>query len=242
MPVSLKGESVLVLGASSGVGRAAAILFAQEGARVMVSARRPERLQQLEDELAKQGHRISVFPADVGDLAQMEALAAAAIGEMGQIDILVYSSGTNTPDRALTRLTPPIWNEMIQVNLNGAYYITQAVLPSMRQRRKGHLIYVSSISAFRPDVSGAAYQAAKRGLNGLAHAIRVEEKDNGIRTCAVCPGLIDSELLQKRPVKPTPEQLAVALQPEDVAEIIFDVARLHPRINVSELEIVPTAI
>ena len=242
MPVSLKGESVLVVGASSGVGRESAILFAREGARVMASARRLDRLQQLEDELGKEGHRISVFPADVSDVAQMDALAAAVIGEMGKVDILVYSSGTNTPDRALTRLTPPVWNELVQVNLNGAYYITQALLPSMRKRSKGHLIYVSSISGLRPDVSGAAYQAAKRGLNGLVHAIRVEEKDNNIRTCVVCPGLIDTEILKKRPVKPSPEQLAVALKPEDVAEIIFDVARLHPRITVAELEIVPTAI
>lgn len=242
MPVSLKGESVLVVGASSGVGRAAAVLFAREGARVMASARRLDRLQQLEDELGKEGHPISVFPADAADVAQMDALAAAAIGEMGKVDILVYSSGTNTKDRYLPRLKPSIWNELIQVNLNGAYYITQALLPSMRERRKGHLIYVSSISGLRPDVSGAAYQASKRGLNGLVHAIRVEEKENGIRTCAVCPGLINTEILEKRPVKPSPEQLAVALQPEDVAEIILDVARLHPRITVAELEIVPTAI
>lgn len=208
----------------------------------MASARRADRLQQLKDDLDKEGHPISVFPADVSDPAQMKALAAAAASEMGRIDILVYSSGTNTPERALTRLTPPVWDEMIQVNLNGAFYITQAVLPAMREAKKGYLIYVSSVSGRTPDVSGAAYQASKRGVIGLAHAIRVEEREHGIRTCAVCPGLVHTELLKKRPVQPTADVLARAMQPEDVAEIIVDVAKLPARVTIPELEIMPTTI
>lgn len=242
MPISLKGECVLLVGASSGIGRETAVLFAKEGARVMASARRADRLQQLQDELKKEGHAISVFPADASDPTQMEALAAAAVAEMGKVDMMVYITGTNTPDRSLKRLTIPIWNELIQVNLNGAYYITHALLPAMRQARKGYLIYVSSISGKVPDVSGAAYQASKRGMIGLAHAIRVEEKESGIRTCAVCPGLVETEILEKRPVKPTRETLDQALQPQDVAEIILDVARFHPRVTIPELEIMPTTL
>jgi len=128
----------------------------------------------------------------------------------------------------------------VNVNLNGAYYITSAVLPAMRQAGAGHLIYISSISGLVPDVSGAAYQAAKRGLLGLAHAIRVEEKENGIRTCVICPGLVDTEILEKRPVKPGPEMLAKALQPEDVAEAILAVAKFPPRVDVPEMQIMPT--
>jgi serine 3-dehydrogenase (NADP+) len=90
-----------------------------------------------------------------------------------------------------------------------------------------------------PDVSGAAYQASKRGLVGLAHAIRVEEKQNGIRTCVICPGLVDTELLAYRPVKPSPEDLAKALQAEDVAETILHVAKLPPRASIPELILLP---
>ncbi len=242
MPISLKGECVLVAGASSGIGRATAVLFAKEGARVMASARRVDRLLQLQSELESQGHAISVFSADAADPAQMEALAVAAVGEMGKVDILVYATGTNTPDRALKRLTVPIWNELMQINVNGAYYISRALLPSMREARKGHLIFVSSVSGRTPDVSGAAYQASKRAIIGLAHAIRVEEKESGIRTCAVCPGLVETEILEKRPVKPSREMLDKALQPEDVAEVILDVARFHPRVTITELEIMPTVL
>jgi NADP-dependent 3-hydroxy acid dehydrogenase YdfG len=91
-----------------------------------------------------------------------------------------------------------------------------------------------------PDVSGAAYQAAKRGLLGLAHAVRVEEKEHGIRTCVICPGLVDSEMLNLRPVKTPAETVAKAMQPEDIAEVVLAVARLHPRVVVPEMQVLPT--
>jgi NADP-dependent 3-hydroxy acid dehydrogenase YdfG len=242
MPVSLKGQAVLVVGASSGIGRATAVLFAHEGARVMASARRGDRLRGLQDELANAGHAIEIAPADVANAAEMEEVAQQTRSRFGNIDILVYAAGTNTPDRAMKRLNQEIWDMMLSVNLNGAYYITRAVLPSMRERGAGHLIYISSISGLTPDVSGAAYQAAKRGILGLAHAIRVEEKENGIRTCVICPGLVDTEILEKRPVKPSAEMLAKALQPEDIAEVVLSVAKLPVRAVVPELQLMPTYI
>ena len=132
--------------------------------------------------------------ADASSVEDMEGLVKHTRERLGEIDILVYNSGTNVKDRALTRLTPATWDKMISVNMNGAFYATQAALPGMRQRGSGHLIYVASISGMVPDVSGASYQASKRGLLGMAHAVRVEEKENGIRTCVVCPGLVDTEI------------------------------------------------
>ncbi len=235
MPVSLKDQVALVLGASSGIGRETARLFAQEGARVMAAARRKERLESLRKEF-----EIAIFTGDASNVEEMQQLGRRTHERFGKIDILVYATGTNTPDRALTRLNPDLWNELVSVNLNGAYYITSAVLPFMREAKSGHLIYISSISGLLPDVSGAAYQAAKRGLVGLAHAIRMEEKENGIRTCVVCPGLVDTELLEKRQVKPTAETLGKALKPEDVAEVVLHIAKLPPRAAVPEIQVLPT--
>ena len=206
----------------------------------MAAARRADRLAALKAELASENIAIETEIADAADAAAMEQLAGRTRKQLGPIDILVYNTGTNVPDRALTRLSAPIWDMMLSVNLNGAYYATRAVLPAMRERKSGHLIYVASISAIVPDISGAAYQASKRGLVGLAHAIRVEEKENGIRTCAICPGLVETEILERRPVKPPPEMLAKALQPEDVAEAILAVAKLPPRASVPELQLMPT--
>jgi serine 3-dehydrogenase len=240
MPVSLKDQVALVVGASSGIGRSIAAGLAREGCRVMAAARRKERLGSLSEELKKGGATIEVEVADATLPADMEGLAKRTIATFGRIDILVYATGTNTPDRSLGRLTPAIWDEMVLVNLNGAYYATRAVLPHMRERRAGHLIYISSISGMLPDVSGAAYQAAKRGLLGLAGAIRVEEKEYGIRTCVVCPGLVETEILERRPVAPTADVLANALQPEDVSDMVIAIAKLPQRAVVPEMQLLPT--
>jgi len=242
MPVSLKNQTALVVGASSGIGRAIAVHLARDGATVMASARRRDRLEELQKELAEENIDIGIAIADAADPVAMDELAARTVEQFGKIDILVYASGTNTPDRAMTRLSAKIWDEVIGVNLNGAYYATHAVLPAMRDRKSGHLIYIASISGLVPDISGAAYQASKRGMLALSHAIRVEEKENGIRTCVVCPGLVDTEILDKRPVKPPPEMLAKALQSDDIAEAVLFVAKLPPRASVPEMQILPTVL
>jgi serine 3-dehydrogenase (NADP+) len=242
MPVSLKDQSALIVGASSGIGRETAVLFAREGVRVMAAARRQERLADLQKQLAAEGHAIEIATADASSAEQMADLGKRTLEKFGKVDILVYVTGTNTPNRYLDKLTPAIWDELVTVNLSGAFYATHAVLPSMRNGGAGHLIYVSSISGIVPDVSGSAYQASKRGLLGLAHAIRVEEKEKGIRTCVVCPGLVETEILAKRPVQPTAETLAKALQPEDVAEAILAIAKLPKRAAVPEMQLMPTML
>ena len=233
---------MVVVGASSGIGRATAVLMAREGAKVMASARRKERLDEWQREMTAEGHTVATFVADATDAAQMNALAEATRAKFGTAQILVFATGTNTPDRAMKRLNPTVWNELITTNLNGAYYATQAFLPAMRNARFGHIIYIASISGHTPDVSGAAYQASKRGMIGLSHAVRLEEKENGIRTTVINPGLVDTEILEKRPVKPSAEMLAQALVPEHVAEVVVASAKLPPRAVISEMSIVPAAL
>jgi serine 3-dehydrogenase len=215
-------------------------MFAAEGAKVMASARREERLHALKNDLA--GHTVEICAADATRAQDMERLAVETARRLGPVNILVYATGTNTPDRSMKRLRPEIWDEMIATNLNGAYYITQAVLPAMREARDGHLIFISSISGHTPDVSGAAYQAAKRGLIGLTHAIRVEERENHIRTTVINPGLVDTELILKRPVKTPDDVVAQALLPEHVAEVVLSCAKLPPRAVITELSVVPTTL
>jgi serine 3-dehydrogenase (NADP+) len=237
----MSGRVVVILGASSGIGGAAAALFAREGARVVAAARRENRLRSLKEELATEGHDITVRCADVTSPKDMQQLAQETLDKFARIDILVYATGTNTPDRSMERLSPAIWDSLVDANLNGAFYATHAVLPAMRIARSGLLIYISSMGGVIADLSGAAYQASKRGVLGLAHAVRIEEKLNGIRTSVVCPGLTNTELVEQRPVKVSPEVLAQALQPEDVAETILYIAKLPARAAIPELHMVPAS-
>ena len=236
--IELRGQSALVVGATSGMGRAVALALSREGMRVAAAGRRKDALAALESEAA-----LSTLVCDVTSRPEVEATVAEALRRLTRIDVLVYASGTNIPDRSMAELPPATWDEMLAVNLTGAFNVTKAVLPSMRTAGAGHLIYISSISAHWPDaVSGAAYQAAKRGLAGLAHATRLEERKHGLRACVLFPGLCDTAILQKRPQPPTADVLAHALRPEDVADAVLAVARLHPRVAVPELEIVPARL
>ena len=194
------------------------------------------------EELTTEQYNITVRCADVTSPEDMHLLAQEMLKTFGKIDILVYASGTNTPDRSMERLSPGIWDSLVDANLNGAFYATHAVLPAMRTARSGLLIYISSMGGVMPDLSGAAYQASKRGVLGLAHAVRIEEKLNGIRTSVVCPGLVDTELVEQRPVKVSPEVLAHALQPEDIAETILYIAKLPARAAIPELHMVPASL
>ena len=242
MLVTLKNQSVLIVGASSGIGREAALLFVREGANVMATARRRDRLEQLATDAAAGPGKIAILAADASEQPSAAQMVATTISQFGSLDVLVFAAGINTPDRSLKRLTPAIWDTLLKANLNGAFYVTHAALPHFRNQRAGLMLYVASISGLLTDVSGAAYQASKRGLVALAHAIRIEEKENGIRTSVVCPGLVDTELLNQRPIKPDAETLAKALLPEDVAEIIVAIAKLPPRATVPELQILPTLV
>ena len=238
----LTNRKVLVMGASSGIGRATAVAFARAGARVMASARRENRLKELQQELAGEELDIEYLAADAASPQQISELHRATVETIGDVEIMVYATGTNTPHRSMKGLAPEIWDEMLAVNLSGAYHLSRAVLPAMRSAGYGHLIYISSVSGLYPDASGPAYQASKRGMLGVSHAIRLEEKESGIRTCTICPGLVDTEILDKRLVKPGADMLAKALRAEDVAAAVLFVAKLPPQVTIPELEILPALL
>lgn len=235
-------KTAVVVGASSGMGRATAVTLAQNGWQVLATARRLDRLEALRDELRTAGLSIEVATCDVCEREQVESLIETAKQKLGRIDLLVYATGTNIPERSLERLTPDTWEMMLSTNLSGAFLCTTNVLPVMRASGGGQIIYLSTGAVQMPDVSGVAYQASKHGLTGLAHGTRAEEKQNGIRTTVIFPGLCDTEIITKRPV-PTPrEVLDRALQPQDVADTVLFVASLPPRAVVPELQLLPATL
>ena len=172
----------------------------------------------------------------------MEGLIATALEAFGRIDILVYATGTNIPERSLETLSNETWDMMVRTNLSGAFYCTQAVLPAMRQQGGGLIIYLSSGCVQRPDVSGVLYQATKHGMSGLAHGTFEEEREKGSRTTVIFPGLTDTPLVLKRPTPTPPEVMAKALQPEDVSRACLFVATQPVRARVPELVLLPAGL
>lgn len=242
MANGLDGQRVVVVGASSGMGRATAMSLARAGCRVIAAARREDRLTELQSELATDGTSLGICPTDATDREQVARLMETAVEQLGGVDLLVYATGRNLRERPLTELTADNWEMMLSANLTGAFLCTSAVLPTMRENNGGLIVYLSSAAVQMPDVSGVAYQASKHGLTGLAHGTRVEEKPNGIRTTVIYPGLCDTEILHQRPT-PTPRELLdKSLDPQDVADAVLFVAGLDARAVVPELQLLPSQL
>ncbi len=239
MSDALRHQVAVIVGASSGIGRETAFAFAGAGAAIVLASRSQDRLETLAEEIG--GHTL-VCPMDVEDTMSIRRSIERTVERFGRIDVLVYATGTNIPDRTLDELTPENWDMMLATNLNGAFHCTQAVLPTMRGQGGGLIIYLSSVAVQLPDASGVSYQAAKHGLVGLAHGTFKEEQDNGVRTTVIFPGLTDTPLVLKRPTPTPPEVIAHALQPEDVAEACLFVASLPARARVPELMLMPSRL
>ncbi|MCY4596384.1 MAG: SDR family oxidoreductase [Bryobacterales bacterium] len=237
----LKGKGAIVTGAGSGIGEAVARCFAQEGAEVVTVGRTRSKLQQAVVDAGDCGARLHPYPLDVSDAQAVDTLTAWAADTLPQIDILVNNAGTNVQRRALEDLSREDFDTVVRVNLNGAFYLMQAVLPGMRERGDGVLITVSSIAGVRTSVlGGASYSASKHGVRSLSLAAHLEEGPRGIRSCVICPGEVNTPILDNRPVVPGDDKRALMLQPEDVADAALLVATLHPRACIPELIITPT--
>ncbi|MCC6235456.1 MAG: SDR family NAD(P)-dependent oxidoreductase [Verrucomicrobiales bacterium] len=238
-PASVSPTAVIT-GAGSGVGRATAVALARAGWRVALLGRRPDALAETVALLPTSNPGSLALPCDIADPAAVAAVGRAILAEFSHIDLLVNAAGTNTPQRSLEVLSPEKYLELINTNLNGAYWVLQAFLPSMRQRGRGTIINVVSDAARQASPkAGPAYSASKFGLLGLTQAINAEERPHGLRACALLPGDIDTPLLDKRPSPPPREARARMLQPEDVAACILFVAQLPPHAVVEELLLRP---
>jgi NAD(P)-dependent dehydrogenase (short-subunit alcohol dehydrogenase family) len=238
----LEGQVAIVVGASSGMGRATALAFAVEGAKVALAARRQRELEALVAEVTRAGGEAVALAADVAKRAEVDAVVQASVARFGRLDVLVNCAGVNTRNRQLALLDQAGWDRIIGINLTGAFHCMQAVLPRMREQKNGLIIHVSSISGLWGDFAGVAYQASKHGMVGLANATRMEERQNGIRVTVIYPGLCDTPILNNRAVPPTQEQRDLMMKPEDIAQACVFAASLPPRTYVSDLVLMPSAL
>lgn len=230
-----------VVGASSGMGRAAALAAAAAGRVVAVSARRADRLTALVAEIEAAGGRARAFPGDATEPGWAAATAAAITSGLGGVDELVLAAGLNTPRRGWADQTMAEFDAVVTVNLLATARAVDAALPALRVRG-GTVVVVSSYSAwaFSPG-AGVAYSASKSALGALCRTLNAQEAEHGVRATHLCPGDVDTEFLRQRPVVPDAAARARMLTPDDVARSILHVLDAPPHVRIDELVISPLA-
>ena len=234
----LTGEVAWITGAGTGIGESGAIKLAAAGCKVILSGRRTAPLENVAAQIPGD---VTIEPLDVSDHDDVMAVAERIIEKYGRIDIGVFSAGINIKDRNWPVVSIDDWNSVINIDLNGAFYCCQAVLPSMRKNGGCVIINVSSMAAKNIGMlTGPAYHAAKHAMNAMNASLIVEERNNGIRATALCPGEVATPILEQRPVPVSAEDQARILQSEDLGEVIKFIAQQPEHVTLNEILINPT--
>lgn len=191
---SLSGKVIIVTGASRGIGEAASLALAKEGATIMCAARDGKRAGEVAQAIVAAGGVASARACDVSEYAACEALVAETVGRFGRLDVLVNNAGVIEPIASVAESDPAQWARNIEINLIGAYYGIRAVLPHMLANGGGTIVNLSSGAAIRPLEGWSAYCTGKAGVHMLTRAVALENADKGIRIFGFQPGTTDTDM------------------------------------------------
>jgi 3-hydroxy acid dehydrogenase / malonic semialdehyde reductase len=244
----LDRKIILITGASSGIGAACARLLAREGARLILLARRAERLQTLVDELVASGiDRAKLYPvtADVTDRVQLAATFAKLPAHWSPIEILINNAGLSRGLNKLHEGEIQDWEEMIDTNVKGLLYVTRAIVPGMVARGSGHVVNLGSIAGHQTYPQGNVYCATKAAVRSISEGLKIDLLGTPIRVTSVDPGLVDTEFSTVRFHGDASRAAAVyqgltPLTAEDIADTILFCITRPAHVNISEILLVPT--
>ena len=235
----LNGKVAWVTGAGTGIGEAGAIALAEAGMHVILSGRREDKLNEVSEKCGSE--RATVAVLDVADKHSVQATAQQIVADHGRIDVLVASAGLNPKNRNWHNVSVDDWDQVIRVDLDGAFYCCKAVLPTMKAQGEGLIINISSWAGKHVSVvTGPAYTAAKHAMNAMTESLNMEACIFGVRATAICPGEVATPILDNRPIPVSAEDRAQMVQAVDCGEVIRFLAELPEHVCINELTISPT--
>jgi 3-hydroxy acid dehydrogenase/malonic semialdehyde reductase len=237
---------IMITGATAGFGRATAIKFAQNGYNVIITGRRKERLDDLENELLACGVKVLPLNFDVRKRFEVEDTVGALTDEWKKIDILVNNAGLAVGMDHIDKGNIDDWDRMMDTNVKGLLYITRAVAPLMVAGKAGHIFNISSIAGREVYENGNVYCASKHAVSALSRAMRIDMLKDNIKVTNIAPGFAETEFSLVRFKGDKERAKAIyngidALKAEDIADVIFYCAMLPAHVCINDLEITPTA-
>ncbi|MBD3582047.1 SDR family NAD(P)-dependent oxidoreductase [Flavobacterium selenitireducens] len=237
-------KTVLITGATSGIGRACARIFAKNSFKVIICGRREDRLSELQDELSQRTEVHSLL-FDVSDKQSVTAAIASLPPIFSNIDVLVNNAGNAHGLDPIQNGSLDDWDAMIDINVKGLLYVSKAVIPGMVDRKKGHIINIGSIAGKEVYANGNVYCATKHAVDALTKSMLIDLNPFGIKVGAIHPGMVETEFSEVRFKGDTDRAANVykgltPLSPEDVADTIHFVVSRPYHINISDLVILPT--
>lgn len=243
----LKNKTIFITGASSGIGMASANAFAKEGADLILSARRIEKINKLADEIKKE-YKVDVLPLqfDVRKFKEAEEKITGLSGKWIKIDILLNNAGLAKGFDKIYQGNIDDWETMIDTNIKGLLYATRLISPGMAERKSGHIINIGSTAGHEVYVNGNVYCATKFAVKALTQSIRLDVLDKNIKVTTVDPGMVYTEFSEVRfsGDKERAEKVYEGITPlkaEDVAEAILFCATTPPHVNINEIILTPIA-
>jgi len=228
---NISGKNAIITGAGKGIGRAIAIALAQEGVNVALVGRTRSNLDQLAQELQQYQVKVAVAKMDVSNIDSVNEAVKQVQADLGFIDILINNAGIGKFAKFL-EMEPNDWQNIIQTNLLGTYYVTRAVVPQMIEKQAGDIINISSSSAFSPAAVTSAYSASKAAVNAFSASLMQEMRKHNIRVTALAPSTTATEMaIDLKLTDGNPDKV---MQPEDLAQLIVSQLKLNRRIFIKD--------
>jgi len=245
MENNIKGKVVVITGASSGMGEAAAKHLSGHGATVVLGARRADRIEKLEKEIHDNGGNALAIAVDVTQRDQVKKLVDAAVEQFGRVDVILNNAGV-MPLSPMDRLNVDEWDKMIDVNIKGVLNGIAAVLPYMKEQKSGQIINTSSVAGHKVFSGSAVYSATKFAVRALTEGLRMEVKPYNIRTTIVCPGAVKTELLEQITdvdVRQANEDYVgmVGISPDSFARVVAFAISQPKDVDINEIIFRPTS-
>ena len=239
--MSLQNQVCIITGGGSGIGRGAALVMAKDGAKVALVGRTAAKVEAVKGEIESTGGTALTFTLDVSDHEAVQQMIKGVLDAFGRIDVLVNNAGHSSHHRRLVDTSPEEIRGVIDSNLIGTIFCTQAAVPTMLAAKSGTIINVSSLAGVTPGpFSGLAYGAAKAAVINFTMFINADLRNTGIRASVVIPGEVATPILDKRPIPPSDAAREVMVDVAETSAAIHLIATLPPRTNIPELVIRPT--